>query len=106
MEAAEEEGAREGIRRQEGGLGGAGESNDGEEETEEKEKGEGEVNREEEAMPVEADWMGRTVSRGFPPPASVLSPFAAARRERILLLPGWVRAFKPWGDFLEVRTAV
>lgn len=58
--------------------------------------------RVEETKAPEVDWMGRRTDQGFPVEASVLSPFAAARREQILLLPGWVRALKPWGDFLQV----
>lgn len=61
----------------------------------------------EETKAPEVDWMGRRTDQGFPETAeaSVLSPFAAARREKILLLPGWVRALKPWGDFLQVQYA-
>lgn len=54
-----------------------------------------------EVEPAAVDWMGRKTYREDPTPG-VLSPFVAARRERIVMLPGWVRAFKPWGDFLQV----
>lgn len=45
------------------------------------------------------DWMGRTFGTTA---AHVLSPSAAAYREKIFLLPGWMRALKPWGDVLQV----
>lgn len=65
------------------------------------EKGE-RTRQEEEATspppPPPIDWMGRV----YPVDPEVLSPFAAARQERILMLPGWVRALKPWGDLLQV----
>eukprot|EP00752_Nemacystus_decipiens_P014937 g13296.t2 len=51
------------------------------------------------------DWMGRTKRPEFPTPG-VLSPLVAARRERIIMLPGWVRAFKPWGDLLKINVGV
>ncbi len=68
-------------------------------------KGEGKSQEEEAAPPppppVTVDWMGRVETHHVRAP-EVLSPFAAARRERILMLPGWVRALKPWGDLLQV----
>lgn len=88
------------------GREGGGESEDGQQqrEGEEREKDGGEDDRgekEQDEAPPAVDWMGRAKHREFPTPG-VLSPFAAARRERIIMLPGWVRAFKPWGDFLQV----
>ncbi|CAM9150081.1 unnamed protein product [Laminaria digitata] len=49
------------------------------------------------------DWMGRTVP-GFL--AEVLSPSKAAKREKIIMLPGWMRALKPWGDVLQINVGV
>lgn len=46
------------------------------------------------------DWMGRIVP-GFS--VEVLSPSKAAKREKIVMLPGWMRALKPWGDVLQVK---
>lgn len=73
---------------------------DGEEENEQREE---EEEGGEEGKGPALDWMGRIRDQGSPPESvAVLSPFAAARRERILVLPGWFRALKPWGDFLQV----
>lgn len=46
------------------------------------------------------DWMGRELDGVA---REVLSPSRAATRERILLLPTWLRALRPWGDFLQVK---
>ncbi|CAM9093329.1 unnamed protein product [Ectocarpus sp. 6 AP-2014] len=77
---------------------------DGEEENEQRrEEEEGGEERKGPAL----DWMGRIRDQGSPPESvAVLSPFAAARRERILVLPGWFRALKPWGDFLQIHVGV
>ncbi|CAM9973532.1 unnamed protein product, partial [Ectocarpus fasciculatus] len=76
-------------------------------EEEEEEEGEEEEEEGEEKKGPVLDWMGRIRDQGFPPESvAVLSPFAAARRERILMLPGWFRALKPWGDFLQVHVGV
>lgn len=75
---------------------------EGEEEHEQQEEEEEEGGGEERKGPA-LDWMGRKREQGFPPESvAVLSPFVAARRERILMLPGWFRELKPWGDFLQV----
>lgn len=83
------------------GEGEDGRQQEGEERQEATDGGGGSSTDEQDEIPPTVDWMGRTKHREFPTPG-VLSPFVAARRERIVMLPGWVRAFKPWGDFLQV----
>ncbi|CAB1114740.1 unnamed protein product [Ectocarpus sp. CCAP 1310/34] len=91
----------------EGRSGTRGSEQDEDEGEEEKEQREEEEEGGEERKGPALDWMGRRRDQGSPTESvAVLSPFAAARRERILVLPGWVRALKPWGDFLQIHVGV